>query len=100
MGNLDPTQIINLETSRIPFKTSNMDLDWSQTFRSWPNPTPGWRNRFHRVAASYRADWEQYDIGQCLNLSLSKMARNEPMLVSPPSSGPMPSMLSYLDMDR
>jgi len=82
MGNPDPTNIINLETSRILFKSSNMDLDWSQAFRSWPNTTPGWRNWFHRVANTYRADWEQYDISQCLNLSLSEMVKNEPMLIS------------------
>ena len=82
MSNPDPTNIINLETSRIPFKSSNMNLDWSQDFRSWPNTTPGWRNWFHRVTHSYRADWEQYNISQCLNLSLSKMVRNELMLIS------------------
>ena len=44
MGNPDPTSIINLETSRIPLKSSNMNLYWSQAFRSWPSITPGWRN--------------------------------------------------------
>ena len=44
MGDPDPTEFINLETNRIPFKIANMNLDWLQTFRSWPNPTPGWRN--------------------------------------------------------
>ena len=82
MGNLDPTNLINLKTSRIPLKASNMNSDWSQAFRSWPNVTPGWRNWFRKVAGTYRADWEQYDIGQCLNLSLSEMVRNEPMLIS------------------
>ena len=64
-----------------PIQSSNMNLDWSQAFRSWPNTTPGWRNWFRRVANSYRADWEQYDISQCLNLSLSEMVRNKPMLI-------------------
>ena len=59
-----------------------MNLDWPQAFRSWPNTTPGWRNWFHRVAGTYRAIWEQYDIGQCLNLSLSKMVKNELLLTS------------------
>ena len=59
-----------------------MNSDWSQAFRSWPNVTPGWRNWFRKVAGTYRADWEQYDIGQCLNLSLSGIIRNEPMLIS------------------
>jgi len=60
----------------------NMNLDWPQAFRSWPNTTPGWRNWFRKVAGIYRAIWEQYDIGQCLNLSLSKMVKNEPLLTS------------------
>ena len=46
MGNPDPTSIINLETNRIPLKSSDMNLDWSQAFRSWPSVTPGWRNWF------------------------------------------------------
>ena len=82
MDNPDPTSIINLETSRIPLKSSNMNLDWSQAFRSWPSITSGWRNWFRRIASTQRTKWEQYDIGQCLNLSLSEMIRNEPMLIS------------------
>ena len=82
MGNSDPTNIINLEIGRIPLKASNMTSNWSLAFRSWPSVTPGWRNWFRRVARVYRADWEQYDISQCLNLSLSEMIKNEPMLAS------------------
>ena len=82
MGNPDPTSIINLETSRTPLKSSNMNVDWTQAFRSWPSTTPGWRNWFRRIASSQRTNWEQYDISQCLNLSLSEMIRNEPMLIS------------------
>ena len=52
MGNPYPTTIINLETSWIPFKSSNMNLDWSQAFRSFPSVTPGWRNWFRRVATA------------------------------------------------
>ena len=82
MGNPDPTSIIDLETSRIPHKASNMTSDWSQAFRSWPNVTPGWRNWFRRVANAHWAVWEQYDISQCLDLSLSEMIKNESMLIS------------------
>ena len=81
MGNPDPTSIINLETNRIPLKSSDMNLDCSQAFRSWPSVTPGWRNWFRSIANSQRTNWEQYDIGQCLNLSLSEMIRNEPTLI-------------------
>ena len=82
MGNPDPTSIINLETNRIPLKSSDMNLDCSQAFRSWPSVTPGWRNWFRRIANSQRTNWEQYDISQCLNLSLLEMIRNELMLIS------------------
>ena len=81
MSNLDPTSIINSETGKIPLKASNMTSDWSLAFRSWPNIIPGWMNWFRRVAGVYRADWEQYDISQCLNLSLF-IVKNEPMLKS------------------
>jgi len=82
MGNPDPTSIINLETSRIPLKSSNMNLDWTQAFKSWPSVTPGWKNWFRRIANVQRTNWEEYDISQCLNLSLSEMISNEPMLIS------------------
>jgi hypothetical protein len=32
--------------------------------------------------ASKRVLWDQYDIGQCIDLSLSNMARNESMLIA------------------
>ena len=32
--------------------------------------------------SSKRADWDQYEIGQCINLSLADMNRNEPLLVA------------------
>ena len=34
------------------------------------------------IANAQRTNWEQYDISQCLNLSLSEMIRNELMLIS------------------
>ena len=45
MGDPDPTDLINFEAGRIPFKYSNLRLsNWEQTFMSWPNEIPGWRN--------------------------------------------------------
>ena len=82
MGNPDPTSMINLETNRIPLKSSDMNLDWSQAFRSWPSVTPGCINWFRRIANVQRTNWEEYGISQCLNLSLSEMIRSEPMLIS------------------
>jgi hypothetical protein len=34
------------------------------------------------MAASKRADWGQYDMGQCITLSLSNIDTNEPMLIA------------------
>jgi hypothetical protein len=45
MGNPDPTDLINAEANRIPFKSQNFSLNlWKDTFRSWPKPTKGWKN--------------------------------------------------------
>lgn len=80
-GNPDPIDFINLETNRIPFKTSNMDMNlWQDTFRSWPTVTPEWRNWCRRMNASERTYWDEADIGQCIDLSLAHMTRNKPLL--------------------
>ena len=83
MGNPNPSDLINLETDHIPFTYSNMAISyWEHTFRSWPNVTPGWRNWYLRISASKRADWDRYEIDQCIDLSLSNMARNESILIA------------------
>ena len=83
MGNPDPIDLINLETSRIPFKLSNLAIfDWEHTFSSWPNTTPGWRNWYLRMSASKISDWDEYEIGQCIYLSWSNMASNESILIA------------------
>jgi hypothetical protein len=59
MGDPDPSYLINSETNRIPFKSSPINLDdWNQTFWSWPNVTIGWKNWYHKMATSKRADWD------------------------------------------
>ena len=83
MGDPDPTDFINLETQRILFKQSQMDLtDWSGTFRTWPNQVKGWRKWYRRIAERNQIHWDERDIGQCIALSLSNMERNEPLLIS------------------
>jgi hypothetical protein len=82
MANPDPIDFINLETNRIPFRTARMDIDWSPAIRSWPNPTPGWREWFRRMSHLHQTHWDAFDIGQCKTLSLSETLRNEPMLIS------------------
>jgi hypothetical protein len=82
MGDVDPTEIINFKTSRIPFKHASSDLvDWDNCFRSWTGYVKGWRDRYHRVSTKNRDTWEQYNISQCITLSLSKMSRNESLLI-------------------
>lgn len=82
MGDLNPTDPINLEIGRLPFKHANLDLSrWSNAFRSWPSPIPGWRNWYLRVSEAKNTIWEVYDISQCINFSLFNMAKNESMLI-------------------
>jgi hypothetical protein len=47
MGNLDI-----METNRLLFKNSSMNpLIWDKLpLRTWPNPTPGWRDWYLKVA--------------------------------------------------
>jgi hypothetical protein len=83
MGDVDPTEMINFETSRIPFKHASLDLaDWDSCFTSWTGYTKGWRNWYRRVPKKNRDFWEQYKISQCITLSLSEMPRNEFLLIA------------------
>src|SRR5688572_29652534 len=60
-----------------------MDLDnWTNTFKSWPNQTPGWREWFFRMSNSKRVFWDERKIGHCINLSLSHMERNDSLLIA------------------
>ena len=83
MGNLDPIEFINLETQRLPFKNSRMQIaDWTNSFRSWPNQVKGWRNWYCRISASKRVFWDERDIDQCITLSIADMERNESLLIA------------------
>ena len=83
MGDHDSTDFINLETGRIPFKHSSMDLaDWDGTFRSWTGYTKGWKDWYYRVSQVYAGTWEKYGIGRCITLSLSEMPKNESLLIA------------------
>ena len=42
----------------------------------------GWRNWFRKVSEKKGGDWEVYDLNQCLTLSLSRMERNDSLLIS------------------
>jgi hypothetical protein len=45
MENSDPTEMINLETGRIPFKYASLDLaDWDNCFKFWTGYTKRWKN--------------------------------------------------------
>ena len=42
----------------------------------------GWRNWFRGMSEKKGADWELYDLNQCLTLSLSGMERNDSLLIA------------------
>jgi hypothetical protein len=81
MGDLDPTELINLEIDRLLFKRSTMSPSvWNKTFRAWPLPLDGWRDWYLRVAKTHQTRWVTYDLDQWIALSLSNIKKNEPML--------------------
>ena len=72
MGDPDPSNFVHQETNQIPFKQSVVDstsYNIKTPFRSWPKMPKGW------------SDWEVYDLNQCLTLSLSRMERNDSLLI-------------------
>jgi len=82
LGNPDPTDLINAETNRIPFKAENFSLDlWKDAFRSSPSPTKGWKDWFLRVSHSNEVQWGEWKLDQCIRLSLADMERNESLLI-------------------
>ena len=85
MGDPDPSDFINQETNRIPFRQSLVDLSsWNTNnpFRNWPKMAKGWRDWFRRVSDKKGGDWKVYDLSQCLILSLSRMERNDSLLIA------------------
>ena len=53
MGDPDPSDFINQETNRIPFKQSVVDLSsWNTKilFTNWPKMNKGWRDWFRRIS--------------------------------------------------
>ena len=83
LGNPDPTDLINAETNRIPFRAENFSLDlWKDAFRSWPSPTKGWNDLFLRVSHSNEVQWGERKLDQCIRLSLADMDRNESLLIA------------------
>jgi len=83
LGDPDPTDLINAETNRIPFRAKNFSLDlWKDTFRSWPSPTVGWTDWFLRVNNSNEVQWGERKLDQCIRLSIADMHRNESLLIA------------------
>nr|AAO66570.1 hypothetical protein [Oryza sativa Japonica Group]ABF96938.1 hypothetical protein LOC_Os03g33480 [Oryza sativa Japonica Group] len=83
IGNLDPTEFINGETNRIPFRFTNPNLStWKGTFKSWPSAKttrPAW---YKRMSVSKSDHWDEIGISQALALTAANMARNEPMMAT------------------
>ena len=78
-----PTDLINAETNRIPFRAKNFSLDlWKDTFRSWPSSTKGWKDWFLRIGNSNEVRWGERKFDQCIKLSIADMERNESLLIA------------------
>jgi len=83
LGNPDPTDLINAETNRIPFRAKNFSLDLlKDTFRSWPSSTKGWKDWFLRVSNTNEVQWGERKLDQCIRLSIADMDRNESLLIA------------------
>ena len=87
MGSEDPSDFINAETNRVPYKTATIDLKiWKNAFRSWPSQMvkvePGWNEWFHRVQKPYREMWAQMGIEQCLDLSTVDYGKDTSLLTA------------------
>jgi hypothetical protein len=81
MGDPDPTDLINAETERIPFKQTKADqAQWKSTFRSWSSKLKGYRPWYKRLEAAKRSHWEEVGIAQCLSLSVADLKKDEPLL--------------------
>ena len=83
MGNPDPTDLINAEVNRIPFRAQNFSLNlWKDTFRSWPKTTKGWKDWYLRVNRSMQVYWAERKLDQCIRLSIADMQKNESMMIA------------------
>ena len=83
MGNPDPTDLINAETNRIPFRAENFSLDiWKDSFRSYPKPTKGWKDWFLRISRTNETYWGERKLYQCIRLSITDMEKNESMMIA------------------
>jgi hypothetical protein len=83
MGDLDPTDLINAEVNRIPFRAQNFSLNlWKDTFRSWPKTTKGWKDWYLRVNGSMQVYWAKWKLDQCIRLSIADMQKNESMMIT------------------
>ena len=85
MGDPNPSDFINQEINRIPFKQSIIDLSFQNTktsFRNWTKIPKGQRDWFCRVSEKKVGDWKFSDLNQYLTLSLSGIERNDSLLIS------------------
>uniref|UniRef100_A0A0E0BUX7 Uncharacterized protein n=1 Tax=Oryza glumipatula TaxID=40148 RepID=A0A0E0BUX7_9ORYZ len=83
MGDEDPTNILNAETSRILFKNATLSTaNWRNSFRSWPSKVVGWCNWYQRMLSSKYQFWNDLGSAQCINLSLAEMDKDEPLISS------------------
>ena len=83
MGDPDPTDLINAETNRIPFRAKNFSIDlWKDTFPSWPKTTKGWKNWYLRIGRANEVYWAEQKLDQCIRLFIVDMLKNESMMIA------------------
>ena len=80
MGDSDPTEFIEKETLRIPFKSGVTPPNrWPNTFKNWLfPPIAGWQSWYQRMQEKSSSHWEAQDIQHYLELSLLEMPRMTP----------------------
>jgi hypothetical protein len=85
MGYSDPTEFIEKETMRIPFKSGvTPPNQWPNTFKNWPFPPIDHRmtKLVSEDARKSSSHWETQDIQHYLELSLSEMPTNDSLLIA------------------
>jgi hypothetical protein len=83
ISDLDPTELIIAETSRISYRIGNPNLNhWKNIFKSWPSLEKSWPAWYKHVSASKQVHWNELGISQALALTLENSAKDETLMAS------------------
>ena len=74
----NPTDLISCEANMIPFVSQNIDLNsLADCLRAKPNPPESWITWYSRIAKAHMPLWQELNIADALNLSLSPLDKDE-----------------------